>query len=90
MVNKFLAIALAMFAFGFVERSNAGTEVIDGYGAPAPSYNYAPPPPRPIYYAPPPPVNVLVFPAYGYYGPRFGVHRYYGRHVYLRPHHHWR
>jgi hypothetical protein len=90
MVKKFLAIALAVFAFGSVARSNAGTEVIDRYSAPAPTYNYAPPPPRPVYYAPPPPVNVLVFPAYGYYGPRFGVHRFYGRHVYLRPRHQWR
>lgn len=89
MMKNLFAIALAVFAFGFVVRSNAGTEVIDGYGTPAPTYNYAPPPPRPVYYAPPPPVNVLVFPAYGYYGPRFGIHRYYGRHVYRRSHN-WR
>ncbi|HEY2103783.1 MAG TPA: hypothetical protein VGH08_11090 [Chthoniobacterales bacterium] len=89
MATKFFAIALAVFVFGSVARSNAGTEVIPGYSAPAPTYNYAPPPPRPVYY-PPPPVNVLVFPAYGYYGPRFGVHRFYGRHVFLRPHHQWR
>jgi len=91
MATKFLAIALAVFAFGSVDSSNAGTEVIDGYGTPAPKYNYAPPPPpRPVYYVPPPPVNVLIFPAYGYYGPRFGVHRFYGRHAYLRAHHQWR
>ncbi|HWY52017.1 MAG TPA: hypothetical protein VNW72_11100 [Chthoniobacterales bacterium] len=91
MVKKSIVIALTVFAFGFGSalRSNAGTEVIPGYSAPAPTYNYAPPP-RPVYYAPPPPVNVLIFPAYGYYGPRFGVRRFYGRHVYWRPDHHWR
>jgi hypothetical protein len=90
MAKKFIVIALAVFAFGFEVRSNAGTEVIDRYsGAPAPAYNYAPPP-RPVYYAPRPPVNVLVFPAYGYYGPRFGVHRFYGRHVFWRSHPRWR
>ena len=92
MMTKKIVMALAVFgfAFGFAVRSNAGTEVIDGYGAPAPTYNYAPPPPRPIYYVPPPPVNVLIFPAYGYRGPRFvGVHRY-ARHFYGRPHHDWR
>jgi hypothetical protein len=92
MAKKIILIALAVLAFGFGSalRSNAGTEVIDRYSAPAPAYNYAPPPPRPIYYAPPPPVNVLIFPAYGYYKPRFGVHRFYGRHVYWRTDHHWR
>jgi hypothetical protein len=92
MATKIIAITLAVFAFGFGSalRSNAGTEVIGGYGAPAPTYNYAPPPPRPIYYVPPPPVNVLVFPAYGYCGPRFGVHRFVSRHAYVRPYHHWR
>ena len=80
-------IVTALAVFGFAVCSNAGTEVIDGYGTPAPRYNYAPPPPRPVYYAPVPPVNVLIFPAYGYCGPRFGVHRAYGRHVYLRSHH---
>jgi hypothetical protein len=92
MVKKLIVIALAVFAFGFgsAVRSDAGTEVIDRYSARAPGYNYAPPPPRPVYYAPPPPVNVLIFPAYGYYGPRFGGHRFYGRHVYWRSHHQWR
>ncbi len=90
MAKKLIATALAVFAFGFgfAVCSNAGTEVIDRYSAPAPTYNYAPPP-RPIYYAPRPPVNVLIFPAYGYYGPRFGVHRFYGRRPYWRSHH-WR
>ena len=88
MTKKLIATALAVFAFGFgfAVCSNAGTEVIDRYSAPAPTYNYAPPP-RPVYYAPPPPVNVLIFPAYGYYGPRFGVHRFYGRHPYWRSRH---
>ena len=89
MAKKIFLTALAVLAFGFATRANAGTEVIDGYGAPAPTYNYyAPPPPRPIYYAPPPPVNVLIFPAYGYRGPRFvGVHRFHARPVYLRSRH---
>jgi len=90
MVKKSIVIALTVFVFGFGStlRSNAGTEVIEPYSAPAPTYNYAPPPPRPVYYVPPPPVNVLIFPAYGYYGPRYGVHRYvYGRHVYWRADH---
>ncbi len=90
MAKKIILIVSAVlaFGFGFALRSNAGTEVIDRYSAPAPAYNY-PPPPRPVYYAPPPPVSVLIFPAYGYYGPRFGVHRFYDRHVYRRSHH-WR
>ncbi len=86
--------AVLAFGFGFALRSNAGTEVIDRYSAPAPAYNYAPPPPRPVYYAPPPvPVNVLIYPAYGYCGPRFGfsrVHRFDGRRAYWRSYHHWR
>lgn len=92
MAKKFIVATFAVFAFAFglVVSSNAGTDVVPGYGAPAPAYNYAPPPPRPIYYAPRPPVNVLVFPAYGYYGPRFGVHRFYGGRVYWRSHPRWR
>ena len=91
MRTKLIVIALAVSAIGFATapRSNAGTEVVEPQYAPQQTYNYAPPP-RPVYYAPPPPVNVLIFPAYGYYGPRFGVHRFYGRHVYWRPDHHWR
>ena len=91
MGKKLIVIALAVSAIGFAAapRSNAGTEVVEPQYAPQQTYNYAPPP-RPVYYAPPPPVNVLIFPAYGYYGPRFGVHRFYGRHVYWRPDHHWR
>jgi hypothetical protein len=91
MAKKIILIVLAVLVFGFGSalRSNAGTEVIDRYSAPAPNYNYAPPPPRPIYYAPRPPINFFIFPAYGYYGPRFGFHRFYGRHVFLRPRH-WR
>ena len=91
MWTKLIVIALAVSAIGFAAapRSNAGTEVVEPQYAPQQTYNYAPPP-RPVYYAPPPPVNVLIFPAYGYYGPRFGVHRFYGRHVYWCPDHHWR
>jgi hypothetical protein len=95
MGNKLIVIASVVFALGFAFalRSNAGTEMIEPYSAPAPTYNYAPPPPRPVYYAPPPPIGVVVYRAYGYYGPRFGVfgaHPFYGRHGYWRSHHHWR
>jgi hypothetical protein len=94
MGKKLIVIALAVFAVGFGSalRSNAGTEMIEPYRAPAPTYNYAlPPPPRPIFYAPPV-VGVVVAPTYGYYGPRFGFYggrRFYGRHPYWRSHHHW-
>ena len=95
MGKKLIVIALTVFAFGFAFdlRSNAGTEVIEPYRAPAPTYNYAPPPPRPVFYAPPPVVGVVVAPGYGYYGPRFGfyrAHRFYDRHAYWRSHRHWR
>jgi hypothetical protein len=95
MVNRIIVIALTVLAFGFgsAPRSKAGTEMIEPYRAPAPAYNYAPPPPRPVYYAPPPPVSVVVYPGYVHYGPRFGffgAHRFYGRHAYWRSHHHWR
>ena len=48
MGKKCFVMALAVFAFGFgtALRSNAGTDMIEPYRAPAPSYNYAPPPPR--------------------------------------------
>jgi hypothetical protein len=95
MAKKIILIASMVLAFGFAsaKRSNAGTEMVEPYTAPAPTYNYAPPPPRPVYYAPPPPVSVVVYPAFGYYGPRFGFyrgHRFHGRHGYWRSHHHWR
>ena len=96
MGKKLIVIALAIFAFGLGSalRSNAGTEVIEPYRAPAPNYNYAPPRPRPIVFAPPLPVfGVVVGPRYGYYGRGYGAyygHRYYGRNAYWRNHHHWR
>jgi hypothetical protein len=92
MGKKSLVMALAVFAFGFgtALRSNGGTDMIEPYRAPAPSYNYAPPPPRPVFYAPPPVAfGVAVGPGYRYYGPRFG---WYGprRFGYWRfRHHHW-
>jgi hypothetical protein len=97
MGKQIIVIALAVFASGFGSalRSNAGTDMIEPYRAPAPTYNYAPPPPRPVYYVPPPPVRVgvVIGPGYGYYGPRYGfhgAHRFYGRHAYWRGHrHHW-
>ena len=96
MEKKLIVIASAVFALGFASasRSNAGTEMIEPYSAPRPTYNYAPPPPpRPVFYAPPPVVGVFVGPGYGYYGPQFGgyrAHRFYGRHAYWRSHRHWR
>jgi hypothetical protein len=98
MGKKLIVIALVVFAFGFgsVLRSNAGTETIEPYRAPAPTYNYAPPPPRPVFYAPPLPIGIgFVFgPRYRYYGPRFGWYgprRFYSRYGYWRfHHHHWR
>ena len=95
MGKKLIVTALAMFAFAFgsAPRSNAGTDMIEPYRAPAPTYNYAPPPPpRPVLYIRPPVFGVVVGPGYGYYGPRFGFyggHRYYGRHAYWRGRHHW-
>jgi hypothetical protein len=97
MGKRIIVTALAVLAFGFGSalRSNAGTEMIEPYGAPAPSYNYAPPPrPRPILYAPPPVVGVVVGPAFGFYGRGYGFYggrRFYGRHGYGRGYHrHWR
>ena len=85
MAKKIILIISAVLAFGSVLSSNAGTEVIERYSAPAPTYNYAPPPPVPV--------NVLIYPAYGYYGPRFGfyrVHRFDRRRADWRSYHHWR
>ena len=95
MGKKLIVIALAVFGFAFASalRANGGTEVIEPYRAPAPTYNYAPPPPRPVLYAPPPVFGVVVAPAYRFYGPRFGfyrAHRFYGRHAYWRSHPRWR
>jgi len=94
MGKKLTVIACAVLAFGFasVPRSNAGTEMIEPYSAPRPTYNYAPPPPRPIFYAPRPIIGVAVGPAYGFYGPRFGAfraQRFYGRRPYWRPRNRW-
>jgi hypothetical protein len=95
MGNKIIVAALAVLAFGFGSALplKAGTEMIEPYNAPAPTYNYVPPPPRAVYYIPPPRIGVVVVPAYGYYGQRYavyGAHRFHGRHGYWRSHHHWR
>ena len=86
------ALAMLAFGFGFALRSNAGTEMVEPYRAPAPTYNYAPPP-RPVLYVRPPVFGFVIAPGFGYYGPRFGFyvgHRFYGRHGYWRGHgHHW-
>jgi hypothetical protein len=88
MGKKLIVITLAVFAFAFgcVLRSNAGTEMIEPYRAPARTYSYVPPPPpRPVLYFRPPTFGVFFGPGFGYYGPRFyGPHRYYGRHAYWR------
>lgn len=96
MGKQMIVTALAVLAFGFGSalRSNAGTEMIEPYRAPAQTYNYAPPPPpRPVLYVRPPVFGVVIGPGYGYYGPRFrfyGARGYYGRHAYWRGHHnHW-
>jgi hypothetical protein len=77
MAKKIIVTAMAVFAFGFGSalRSNAGTEMIEPYRAPAPTYNYTPPPPRPILYVPPPAVGVVVAPRYRVFGPRFVAYR---------------
>jgi hypothetical protein len=97
MGKKCFVMLMAVLAFGFATalRSNAGTDMIEPYQAPARSYNYAPPPPpRPVFYVPPPPIRIgIAFgPGFGYYGRGYGFyggHRYYGRHGYGRGHHHW-
>jgi hypothetical protein len=95
MGKKCFAMALAVLAFGFgtALRSNAGTDMIEPYQAPARSYNYAPPPPpRPVVFVPPVRVGVFFGPGFGYYGgPRYGYYgRFYGRPAYWHGHHnHW-
>jgi len=93
MGKKLVLITLAVFAlaFGTALRSNAGTDMIEPYRAPAPSYNYAPPPPRPVVYGPPVAFGVAIGPAYGFYGPRFGFfrgHRFVRRPAFWRGHRH--
>jgi hypothetical protein len=88
MGKKFSVIALAVLAFGFAPRSNAGTEMIidNSAQAPPPRYSYAPPPPV-VYYAPPP-VRVVVYPTYSYYARPvrvYGYHRFHGRRGYCAP-----
>lgn len=89
-----MTLAVIAFAFGTAPCSNAGTEVIEPYRAPAPAYNYAPPPPRPILYVPPPVIGFAIGPRFGYYGRGYGYyggHRFYGRHAYWHgQHRHWR
>jgi hypothetical protein len=93
MAKRFISIALAVCAFGFVlaPRSHAGSDMVidNSAAAPPPAYSYAPPPP-PVYYAPAP-VRIVAYPAFGYYAPPvrfYGYHRFHGRHLYERRH--WR
>ena len=92
MGKKLMVIALAVFAFGLPSalRSNAGTEMIEPYSAPASTYNYTQPPAA-MYYAPPSSLGIVVRPASVYYRPRvvvYGARRYDWRP--WRSHHHWR
>ena len=95
MGKKCFVMALALFAFGFgtALRSNAGTDMVEPYRAPAPSYNYAPPRPRPVFFVPPVRVGVFFGPGFAFGGPRYGFyggHRFHGRHPYWRGHNrHW-
>ena len=96
MGKKYFVMGLALLAFGFgtAIRSNAGTDMIEPYRAPAPRYNYAPPPrPRPVVFVPPVRVGVFFGPGFGWYGPRWGYWggpRFHGRPAYWRGHHrHW-
>src|SRR5262249_12127781 len=87
MEKKHILITLAVFAFAFgtAPRSKAGTDTIEPYRAPAPTYKYEPPPPRPVAYGPPIGFGVAVGP--GFYGPRFGFfrgHRFHRRNVFWR------
>ena len=85
MGKKCFVMTLAVFAFGFgtALRSNAGTDMVEPYQAPARSYNYAPPPrPRPVFFVPPVRFGIAFGPGFGYYGPRYGfsgAHRFHGR-----------
>jgi len=94
MGRKIIIMTLAMFAFGLgsAPRSNAGTDTVEPYRAPAPRYNYALPP-RPVVYVPPVRFGFFIGPGYGYYGPRFGFsggRRFHGRPAFWRGHHrHW-
>ena len=90
-----LGLTVLTFAFGTALRSNAGTDMVEPYRAPAPSYNYAPPPrPRPVFFVPPVRVGVFFGPSFGFVGPQWGFyggHRFYGRHPYWRGHNrYWR
>jgi hypothetical protein len=94
MGKKCFVVGLALLAFGFgtALRSDAGTDMIEPYQAPAPSYNYAPPPrPRPVVFVPPVRIGVFFGPGFGWYGPRYGFYgarRFYGRPAYWHGHHH--
>ena len=67
MDKKFGLVALAVLAFGFASRSNAGTEMlIDDSAQQESAYTYAPP--RVVCYAPPP-VRVVVVPVQCYAAP---------------------
>jgi hypothetical protein len=87
-----MGLAVLTFGFGTALRSNAGTDMIEPYQAPAPNYNYAPPPPRPLAFVPPVRIGVFFGPSFGYYGPRYGyygAHRFYGRPYWRGHYHHW-
>src|SRR5262249_58961878 len=67
-------LAVLAFAFGITPRSSAGTDMVEPYSAPARTYNYGPPPPRPVVYAPPVRFGVFFGPGCGW-GPRVAFSR---------------
>ncbi len=90
MAKPLSLIAVAALALAAAPSSKAGTEMITDNSAPVPVRRYYAPSPRPVLYAPPP-VPVVVYPRFGYYGPRFrayGYHRFY-RGRFYRHRHFW-
>jgi hypothetical protein len=59
--HSFIAATLVVFTFASAARSNAGVDMIDNSGAPAPTYNYVAPAPPVVRYVYPR-VRVVVAP----------------------------
>jgi hypothetical protein len=87
MGKKLTIVALAVLAFAFAPRSDAGTEIVRDYSGGAPPSDYIPPAPPPVCYAPPP-VRIVVYPAVRYFAAPIRViayQRVYGRRVHCIP-----